>query len=269
MSFILLPLGTLHINHYASINHYVTKDRINNMSFSQKLDPISKNITRRQNPLELVFEDISTFDAENPIVGSLLKELDVGKKDIATELIKKTARPPGLNFATRKRFTKLKNRPEPKDDDDYFNLLPPSSPPGPPSLGPQHPQPLGPPAAPPVFPPPSERFLEPSQQPTAQPRPLPPLNLKGSIGAPSAPSAPPLSPSDYFLLEPSAWLVSTAPRPLTPTAPPLSRLEFILSNNLYGCQTQTLTREKEEIKNTAQKELDDRIYELPDDPPMY
>ena len=61
----------------------------------------------------------------------------------------------------------------------------------------------------------------------------------------------------------------TAPRPLTPTAPPLSRLEFILSNNLYGCQTQTLTREKEEIKNTAQKELDDRIYELPDDPPMY
>ena len=43
------------------INHCVTNDRINNASFSQKLDPISKNITRRQNPLELVFEDISTF----------------------------------------------------------------------------------------------------------------------------------------------------------------------------------------------------------------
>ena len=62
------------------INHYVTKDRINNTSFRQKLDPISKNILRRQNPLELVFEDISTFDAKNPIVGSLLKEFDVGKK---------------------------------------------------------------------------------------------------------------------------------------------------------------------------------------------
>ena len=36
-----------------------------------------------------VFEDISTFDAANPIVGSLLKELVVGKKDIASELIKK------------------------------------------------------------------------------------------------------------------------------------------------------------------------------------
>ena len=35
------------------INHYVTRDRINNASFRQKLDPISKNILRRQNPLEL------------------------------------------------------------------------------------------------------------------------------------------------------------------------------------------------------------------------
>ena len=59
------------------INHYVTKDRIKNASFRQKSHPTSKNILRRQNPLELVFEDILTFDAENPIVGSLLK--DVGK----------------------------------------------------------------------------------------------------------------------------------------------------------------------------------------------
>ena len=62
------------------INHYVTRGRINNSSFGQKLYPISKNILRRQNPLELIFEHISTFDAENPIVGSLLRELDVGKK---------------------------------------------------------------------------------------------------------------------------------------------------------------------------------------------
>ena len=61
------------------INHYVTRDRINDASFRQRLDPISKNILRRQNPLELVFEDISTFDAENPIVGSLLRETDVKK----------------------------------------------------------------------------------------------------------------------------------------------------------------------------------------------
>ena len=58
------------------INHDVTRDRINNASFRQKLNPISKNILRRQNPLELIFEDISTFDAENPITRSLLRELE-------------------------------------------------------------------------------------------------------------------------------------------------------------------------------------------------
>ena len=50
------------------INHYFTRDRINDASFRQRLDLISKNILRGQNPLELVSEDISTFDAENPIV---------------------------------------------------------------------------------------------------------------------------------------------------------------------------------------------------------
>ena len=37
------------------INLYVTRDRLNNASLRQKLDPISKNIFRWQNPLELVF----------------------------------------------------------------------------------------------------------------------------------------------------------------------------------------------------------------------
>ena len=61
------------------INHYVTRDRINDASFRQRLGPTSKNILRSQNPLELVFEDISTFGAENPLVGSLLREIDIKK----------------------------------------------------------------------------------------------------------------------------------------------------------------------------------------------
>ena len=111
------------------INHYVKNDRINNASFRQKLDPMSKNILRTQNPLELVFEDISTFDAKNPIVRSLLNELDAGKKDIASELIKKSPKATRSGFCHQK---KIRNRPEPKDDDDSFNLSPPPSPPRPP-----------------------------------------------------------------------------------------------------------------------------------------
>ena len=84
----------------SNINHYVTKDRINNASFQQKLDRISKNILRGQNPFELVFEDISTFDAENPIVGSLLRELDVVKV-LASDLIKQVPGPPDQDFAIR------------------------------------------------------------------------------------------------------------------------------------------------------------------------
>ena len=67
-----------------------------------------KNIFWCQNPLELVFEDISTFDAQNPIVGSLLQELDIGKKDIASELIKK-APTPVTDLSLQKRLETLWN----------------------------------------------------------------------------------------------------------------------------------------------------------------
>ena len=69
------------------INLYVTRDKLNNASFRQKLDQISKNIFRCQNPLELVFEDISTFDAQNSVVRSLLREPDIWKKYITNDLI--------------------------------------------------------------------------------------------------------------------------------------------------------------------------------------
>ena len=84
------------------INHYVTRDRINNASFRQKLDPISKNNLRRQNPLELVFEDISTFDAENPIVGSLLREIDLKKNQSDSDFIKSLPSHPGKEFEIKK-----------------------------------------------------------------------------------------------------------------------------------------------------------------------
>ena len=65
------------------LNLHVTRDRLNNASFRQKLDQYQKLVFRRQNPIELVFEDISNFDVQNPVTGSLLCELDVGKKDVA------------------------------------------------------------------------------------------------------------------------------------------------------------------------------------------
>ena len=158
----------------------MTKGRINNTTFRQKLDPISENNMRKQNPLELVFEDISTFDTENPIVASLLQELDVGKKGCSKRTCKKKApRPPGINFTIRKRLNKLKNRAEPIDDDNNNNnnnnnnnlSPPPCPPPQPPPSFSQRPQI---PQAPPFVSPPSGRFLELFQRPQQQqPQPSP------------------------------------------------------------------------------------------------
>ena len=92
------------------INHYVTRDRMNDASFRQKLDPISKNILRRQNPLELILEDISTFDAENPVVGSLLREIDINKKQSDSDFIKSLPSQPGKEFEIKKRLDQLKGK---------------------------------------------------------------------------------------------------------------------------------------------------------------
>ena len=53
------------------VNLYGTRDRWNNASFRQKLDPIAKNIFRRQNPLELVCQDISFFNVQNNVASFL------------------------------------------------------------------------------------------------------------------------------------------------------------------------------------------------------
>ena len=74
------------------INLYVTRGRPNNASFRQKLDLIEKNIFCRQNPLAHIFKDISTFDLQNPIVGLLLKERDLGKKRCSEHFDKESSK---------------------------------------------------------------------------------------------------------------------------------------------------------------------------------
>ena len=69
--------------------------------------------------MELIFEEISTFDAENPIVGSLLRELDVAKKNLASDFVQPATAPPGADVALRNRLNKLKDRQEPKNDNIF------------------------------------------------------------------------------------------------------------------------------------------------------
>ena len=57
--------------------------------------------------MELVFEDVSTFDAENPIVGSLLRETDLNKKQTDNDFIKSLPSQPGKEFEIQKRLDTL------------------------------------------------------------------------------------------------------------------------------------------------------------------
>ena len=64
----------------SDIDLYVTRGRNNQASFRRKLDPIEKSVWRRENPLALLFKDVANFDAQNPVIGSLLGEIDLEKK---------------------------------------------------------------------------------------------------------------------------------------------------------------------------------------------
>ena len=58
--------------------------------------------------MEIVFEDISTFDAENPIVGSLLRQIDLNKKLTNSDFIKSVPSHPGKEFEIKKRLDRLR-----------------------------------------------------------------------------------------------------------------------------------------------------------------
>ena len=51
---------------------YVSNNNLNEASFRRRLDRISENIIRNKNPIELLFKDVKHFDAQNPLIGSLI-----------------------------------------------------------------------------------------------------------------------------------------------------------------------------------------------------
>ena len=57
-------------------NLLVTDARLNDVDVRNKLNPVYKNFLQRQNPYEIVFRDISKFNWQNPIIESLLTEIE-------------------------------------------------------------------------------------------------------------------------------------------------------------------------------------------------
>ena len=67
--------------------------RLSKASFKQKLDPISKNIIRNSNRLELAFKEISACHVPNPVIGSLLRKIDIEEKKDLHRILAKAPNP--------------------------------------------------------------------------------------------------------------------------------------------------------------------------------
>ena len=104
----------------------------------------------------MVFEDVLTFDVENPIVGSLLRKIDWNKKQTDSDFIKSLPSQPGNEFEIKKLLGRLRDIKSPNrknnnnnNDNTGANLFHPRPggdgnlfPPGPPGLGPTPPPPI-------------------------------------------------------------------------------------------------------------------------------
>ena len=125
----------------------------------------------------MVFKDVSTFDAENPIVGSLLNELDLKKKGTGSDFMKNLSSQPGKDFEIIKSLDRLKGiTPFLKDNNNNNSngSPPPVRPILPPFIDPR----------PPPLPPGPSGFN------LFQPTPPDPFPSRGRIDPPPPPPAP-------------------------------------------------------------------------------
>ena len=91
----------------------MTSDRLNKASFRQKLNLVSKSIIKNQNSIELLLKDIKHFNTQNPVVDSIIRQVDIGKKKDLSKLLKKA--PDIKDLELWSKFNKLLAK------DDFFN----------------------------------------------------------------------------------------------------------------------------------------------------
>ena len=167
---------------HEEINLYVTNNRLNEASFRQKLDPISKNIIKNQNPVDLLFKDLKHFDTQNPVemlfkdlkhcdtqnsvIANLILEVDIGKKKDLSKFLSQA--PDFKDLKLESRLDKLHSRNEFFNKNNNYPFIPPPPP--------QPPQPPYVPPPPPFQPPNLSDFS--NNRPPSPPLPLPPPSTR-------------------------------------------------------------------------------------------
>ena len=60
------------------------------LSLTQTFNKSYQQTTSKRRFKELFSKDVSNFDAKNPIIGSLIREIDISKKDVLSKLLANT-----------------------------------------------------------------------------------------------------------------------------------------------------------------------------------
>ena len=85
---------------------YITNNSLNEASFRGKLDPISKNVIKKQNPIKLLVKDLKYFNTQNPVIGNLIREVDIGKKEDLSKFLSQA--PDVKDLELQSRLNKLR-----------------------------------------------------------------------------------------------------------------------------------------------------------------
>ena len=75
----LLETGLLKDSIQDSLDMIVTNGKLNDASVRRALDTKYLSVMKKSNPMDFVFKDKAKFDTQNPIIGTLLTQIQSGK----------------------------------------------------------------------------------------------------------------------------------------------------------------------------------------------
>ena len=133
----LLVTGILKDSIQDSLDMIVINGKFNNASASRALDTKYPLVTKKSNPIDVVFKDKSKFDTQNPIIGTLLIQIQSRKTKTEKAIENQLKGAPsikGLQIAERLEHSKQNNKRNNNGDKDDDNDTPP--PPAPPNFVP-------------------------------------------------------------------------------------------------------------------------------------
>ena len=82
----LLATGLLEYSIQDSFNMIVTAGKFNNASVRRVLDTKYLSVMKKSNPIDVVLKDKTKFDTQNPIIGTLLTQIESENQKMKKQL---------------------------------------------------------------------------------------------------------------------------------------------------------------------------------------